>query len=101
MDQRTGALAAALIVREAAGAGDEGLKQGLGGEKYHHLPLLHFYTIFTEAPRNHLTMGVVPRSPPPKEQSKAQTGGKWVWSELGMEGYLSKGPPKAQLSSQC
>ena len=53
MDQRTGALAAALIVREAAAAGDEGLKQGLGGEKYHHLPLLCFYTIFTEAPRNH------------------------------------------------
>ena len=100
MDQRTGALAAALIVREAAAAGDEGLKQGLGGEKYHHLPLLRFYTIFTEAPRNHLTIGVVPRSSPPKKQSKVQKGEKWIWSELGMEGYLSKGPPKAQLSSQ-
>ena len=37
MDQRTGALAAALIVREAAAAGDEGLKQGLGGDKAWHL----------------------------------------------------------------
>jgi len=38
------------LCREAAAAGDEGLKQGWGGEKYHYLPLLHFYTIFTESP---------------------------------------------------
>ena len=67
------------MCREAAAAGDEGLKQGWGGEKYHHLPPpflhhLHRVSSWLEAPRNHLTMGVVPRSSPPKKQSKVQKG---------------------------
>lgn len=88
---------------EEAAAGDEEAEAGTGwGEVPTFLSSISTPSS-QKHPRNHLTMGVVPRSPPPKEQSKALereengSGVSWGWKVTCPRAHRS---PSSHLSAR-